>query len=175
VSGTVPNGQAVPVTVPGPQVFTVTATDRAGNTASKTSNYLVYIPASLTIVPKTINLASKGVFLAFGKLPDNYLATGINKNSVMCEGATAKRVITSKRFPHAFGAIFRTAELKGVSSGDKVTFTMTGMLTSNGKVLKLKGSDTVRVIQKAGRLTEEFENWERTPDEDLFARNFKEA
>ena len=175
VSGSVPNSQAVPVTVPGPQVFTVTATDRAGNTASKTSNYLVYIPASLTIVPKTINLASKGVFLAFGKLPDNYLATGINKNSVMCEGATAKRVITSKRFPHAFGAIFRTAELKGVSSGDKVTFTMTGMLTSNGKVLKLKGSDTVRVIQKAGRLTEEFENWERTPDEDLFARNFKEA
>jgi hypothetical protein len=82
--------------------------------------------------------------------------------------------MTMKIFPQTFGAIFNTSELKGVSPGDKVTLTVIGNLNSNANVFKFEGSDTVKVIQRKGRFTEEFENWNRARDEDLFARNYND-
>jgi outer membrane protein assembly factor BamB/alpha-tubulin suppressor-like RCC1 family protein len=172
VTNSVPSGGMINTTVPGPYTFTVTATDKAGNTASKTNNYVIFIPAKVTIVPKVINLAGKGAFIAFIKLPKGYKASDIDKATVTCNGAVAKRVMTMKIFPQVFGAVFKTSELKGVSPGDKVTLTVTGNLKGN---LKFEGSDTVKVIQKQGKFTDEFEGWEKVRDEELFGKNYKDG
>jgi hypothetical protein len=178
VSGNVLNGGRIDTSVPGSYTFTVTATDKAGNTGSKTSKYVISIipvkvTVKVTIVPRVINLGGNGAFIAFVKLPKGYKASDIDKTSVQCEGANAKRVITNKIFPQVFGAIFKTSELKGVSSGDRVTLTVTGYLKNNGNPLRFEGSDTVKVIKRQGKFTDEFEDWNKARDEDLFAKNYK--
>ncbi|CAB4936896.1 unannotated protein [freshwater metagenome] len=44
--GTVPDGAALPTDTPGPQAFSVTSTDTAGNTATRTVRYTVTPPAA---------------------------------------------------------------------------------------------------------------------------------
>jgi hypothetical protein len=173
VTGSVPNGGTIKTAAPGSYTFTITATDKAGNTASKTNSYVIYITVKVTIVPRVINLAGKGEFIAFGNLPKGYQASDIDKTSVQCEGANAKRVITSKIFPQVFGAIFKTSELKGVSPGNKVTLTVAGNLKNNGNPLTFVGSGTVKVIKKQGKFTDEFEGLDKARDEDLFTKNYK--
>jgi len=169
VIGTIPSGSTINTAKPGPFSFCVTATENAGNTVKQTNNYLVYVPAKTTILPKTINLAGKGAFIAVVKLPAGYPAANVDKASVQCNGAVAKRVITTKVLPQYLLAVFRTSELKGVSPGNKVTLTVSGNLKGN---LRFEGSDTVKVIQKGGAKTDELLDW-TTPKDDTLLKNYK--
>ena len=170
VTGTVPDGDAVNTAAPGSYSFYVTATDKAGNTATRWSFFTVYIPAKVTIYPRVINLAGTGSFIAFGEMPRGYRATDIVKTSVQCEGASAKRVITTRVIPQLLGAVFRSSELEGVQPGDKVVLTVSWNLFSNDRTYEFQGSDTVRVIGKEGVATGEIQNWMALPDADLFAK-----
>ena len=91
---------------------------------------------------------------------------------MVCEGAAAKRVITSRSIPQLFGAIFRSSELEGVEPDDKVTLTVTGNLISNDKTLDFQGSDTVKVIAREGVSTGEVQDWMTPTDADLFAKYY---
>ena len=157
----------LPTGIPGAHTFTVTATDVAGNTGTQTAGYLVFIPAKVFMYPRILNLAGKGSFIAFVKLPDGYLASDVDKTSVQCSGETAKRVIGSGLSPHTFGAIFRTSELQGVFPGDQTTLTIQGYLKNK---LKFEGSDTVKVIRKTGASTSEIPDWAAPRDADLFRK-----
>ena len=49
--GPVPDGAPIPTGTPGPQSFSVTATDRAGNVVTVTRNYAVTGPATVPLTP----------------------------------------------------------------------------------------------------------------------------
>jgi hypothetical protein len=49
--GPVPDGAPIPTATPGPQSFSVTATDRAGNVVTVTRNYTVTGPATVSLTP----------------------------------------------------------------------------------------------------------------------------
>jgi hypothetical protein len=178
VTGTVPNGGIIDTAATGPLTFTVTATDFAGNSASTTTSSVIIMPedvtVKVTIVPGVINIASKGTFIAFGKLPTGYNASDIDKTTVTCNGAVAKRVMTMKKSPQVFGAFFRVSELEGVSPGDEVTLTVSGYLEAEGNLFRFEGSDTARIIQKHGNCRDESEGWDRGRDEDLLMRYYRD-
>jgi outer membrane protein assembly factor BamB len=136
--------------------------------SSQTITIAVLIPAKVRIEPEVINLASKGAFIAIIELPKGYSGADVDKSSVQCSGAVAKRVVTNKGCGKAIIAIFKISDLKGISPGDKVTLTVTGKLKEN---LRFKGTDTVRVIKKTGCGTkDEILDWTTPKDADMFAR-----
>jgi len=143
------------------------------NVATVTLNFNEPQKWKVDIVPGTINLKSKGVFIAFITLPQTYNANTVQKETVVCEGAPAIRLIRHAKFPQVFGAIFRTADLQDVKVRHKVEFTVTGKVESDGQLLDFSGSDTVRVSNHKTKIKDETERFENQGDKKLFDDYFK--
>jgi hypothetical protein len=160
--------------------FTYKANDglEDSNVATVTLNFNAPETWKVNIVPDTINLRSRGVFIAFITLPKKYNVNDVMDGSVACQGVSAIRLTPmrpirmfrySKVFPQTFGAIFRTADFQNVKVGNNVQFTVTGTVkSSDGQLLEFSGSDSVRVFTTKARIKDETEEWDHQGDRNLF-------
>ena len=105
------------------------------------------VKAEIRIEPETLNLKSSGVFTVFITLPGEYSITGINRDSLVCEGAHAKSVNVINATKNEYMAKFDRKGLVNVIPGDAVMFTVTGNLDTETGVLEFAGNDMVRVIK----------------------------
>lgn len=124
---------------------TLQVTDDDGEVGTDTLNVTVTSPAvkaKVVIKPETINLKSRGIFMAFIQLPKGYNAAHINSKTVVCEGAPA---LAGFGFRNTFIAWFNIQKLVDVPTGDAVTLTVTGKFFDGAL---FEGSDTVRVIDR---------------------------
>lgn len=103
---------------------------------------LAVINVTVRIKPKVINLKSKGKFTAFATFTSEYDVSDIDEGTVECEGATATK---TRIFPkkNMFKSTFKIKDLKDVSPGNSVTFTVTGSLITGED---FEGNALVRVI-----------------------------
>ena len=108
--------------------------------------------------------------MAFITLPSNYKAADIEAKSVVCEGASANRLIRIKAFPNTFAAIFNREKLVNVKPGEKVQLTVSGIINKNGEKIGFSGSDTVKVISKKGTTKEAIDDVEKMTDEKVFSQ-----
>jgi hypothetical protein len=126
------------------------------------------IAVKVRIAPNTHNTASKGKFVAFITLPNNYKAADVDAKSVVCEGAPALRLIRIKAFPNTFTAIFNRDKLVNVKPGDNVQLTVTGTINKNGGKVGFSGSDLIKVTSKKGTTKETIDDVEKMTDENVF-------
>jgi hypothetical protein len=163
----------------GPDSFTYKAND--GFNDSNEATVTIAVQATpvwkVNIVPNTINLKSKGMFLAFITLPKPYNASNVQIDTVYCEGAKAisvtepphhGRLFRHAKFPQTFGVIFRTADLQNVKTGNKVKFTVIGQVEYNGELIDFSGSDTVRVKAPKTWVKDDTEDYSRLSENTLF-------
>ena len=137
--------------------FTVTCTDVAGNTATKSVSFGVIIAANIDINPDTLNLKSKGnPVTAYIEFPECYNVGQIDVTTVKLK--INGNEITAQAKPTAVGdydsdgiadlmvKFDREALIAALSrqSGD-VTLTISGSLTSG---IEFTGTDTIRVLAK---------------------------
>jgi hypothetical protein len=122
------------------------------------------IMAKTVVVPRTLNLWSKGKFLAFVRLPEGYRAADVYAGSVFCNGAPAERLIRPKATPRLFAAIFSRAKLVAVEPGSDVVFTVSGDVKAGGKAVPFSASDTIRVISSNGKAKEDTDGAEKMTD-----------
>ena len=154
-------------------VYTVnlTVTGSGGSDSEVKTNYIkVSVPVKVRIVPNTLNIASKGKFVAFITLPNNYKAADVDAKSVVCEGATAIRLIRIKAFPNTFAAVFSRDKLVNVKPSDKVKLTVTGTINKNGQKIGFSGTDIIKVTNKKGNTKEAIDDVERMTDEKVFSQ-----
>ena len=116
------------------------------------------VPVKVKIVPRTLNLASNGVFVAFITLPSSYKAADVDAKSVICEGAPALRLVRVKWLPQIFVAIFSREKLVNVKPGEDVKFTVTGTINKNGQPVQFSGSDSIKVMSKKVTTKDEYED-----------------
>jgi TolB protein len=135
--------------------------------------YNLQTATNVKILPRTINLASKGRFIAFVKLPNKYNVAGVDTKSIFCEGAPAERVIKSKKFPHVMGVIFQKSKLKNVPIGDQSKLTIIGKLNQGGQLVEFKGSDTIKVINNKANVKEELEELVKLTEDKIFENYYK--
>jgi len=131
------------------------------------------VPTTVKIVPKTINLGSKGYFLAVVTLPEVYKGSTIDINTVSCSGAPAVRMMNLKIFPRVVGFVFRTNEVKDLELGKKVSLNVKGKLKNQEIMYTFSGSDTVRVISKSGWQPDDIKDVSKLSDDQLFKIYFK--
>lgn len=100
------------------------------------------INVTVRIKPKVINLKSKGKFTAFATFTSEYDVSDIDKGTIECEGAAATK---TRIFPkkNMFKSTFKIKDLKDVSPGNSVTFTVTGSLITGED---FEGNALVKVI-----------------------------
>jgi hypothetical protein len=128
------------------------------------------VPAIVKIVPRSLNIASKGAFVAFVTLPTGYKAADVDAKSVVCEGAPALRLIRVKLFPRTFAAIFSREKLVNVKAGDSVPLTVVGTIKYNGQNVKFAGTDTIKVISKKVTTKEDIDGVDKMTDEKVFSQ-----
>ena len=128
------------------------------------------VTAKVKIVPKSLNLASKGYFVAFVTLPSGYKAADVMAESVKCEGAPALKLIRIKMFPYTFVTIFRRQDLRDVATGDKVTMDVEGVIKKTGGNVIFRGSDVIKVINKKVTAKEAIDNVMTMKDEKIFSQ-----
>jgi hypothetical protein len=121
-------------------------------------------------VPKTINLGSKGYFLAFVTLPEAYKGATIDMKTISCSGSPAVRMMKLKLFPRVVGFVFKTSELKNVQLGNKVTLNVKGELKNNGKTYTFTGADSIKVISKPTWQPDDIKDISKESDEQLFKK-----
>lgn len=120
--------------------YVVNSTIVGGNSAeSAECNFTTEIPATIVIKPETLNLKSKGAFVAFIILPEGYDVADIDVSTVECEGAEAVKGVVSG---NKYIAKFKRHDLVNVSKGKGVELTVTGELYDG---TPFAGSDTIRV------------------------------
>jgi hypothetical protein len=108
-----------------------------------------YAPAILAearIVPRTINLASKGKWISTKiRLPESYNVADIDPDSVLIDGKIQAVSLNIDEQEQIATARFRREDVKPVLEACQVELTITGQLT-NGTIFK--ASDVVRVLNK---------------------------
>jgi PKD repeat protein len=157
-----------------PVTFVVTAAD--GTTTKTWTVTVIFAPAPPTtnivtpvkIVPKTINLGSKGYFFAFVTLPDGYASATFDTKTITCSGAPVVRMIRAKMVPRFVGFVFKTSDLKNVQLGKKVTLTVAGKLNNKFKTYTFAGSDTINVISKSTWQPMDIKEISKLSDDQLF-------
>jgi hypothetical protein len=145
-------------------------TDSGGLSDEETIKISVAIPTNVKIVPKTINLGSKGYFLAFVTLPEAYKGATIDMKTVSCSGAPAVRMMKLKLFPRVVGFVFKTSELKNVQLGNKVTLNVKGELKNIGKTYTFTGADSIKVISKPTWQPDDIKDISKESDDQLFKK-----
>ncbi len=100
------------------------------------------INVTVRIKPKVINLKSKGKLTVFATFTSEYDVSDIDEGTIECEGATATK---TRIFPkkNMFKSTFKIKDLKDVSPGNSITFTVTGSLITGED---FEGNALVRVI-----------------------------
>ena len=142
----------------GPDGKATLAPDTAGNytvyadkgtwadyTRSEKETVTVVMPAGVKFDLKKLNLNSSGILKAFITLPEGYDVADIDVSTVECEGAHAfgdGNVIPGKQ---ALEVKFKIQDLVDVPTGDVVSLSVTGELTTGER---FEGSNTVKVIAK---------------------------
>jgi hypothetical protein len=106
----------------------------------------VPVPVKVKILPNRLNFKNTGYVIAFITLPVSYNAMDVDESSVVCEGASALRLIRSTSAPRIFVAVFKRQNLVNVHHGDRVKVTVSGTLQSYGRNVVFKGSDFLKVI-----------------------------
>lgn len=159
----------------GKYVVSFKATDPGGLSDKETITITVKaspagIPVTVKIIPTTVNLGTRGYFLAFVTLPDAYKGGTIDMITVSTSGAPAIRVIRIKIFPRIVGFVFRTSDLKGVQPGNKVPLTLQGQLNNQGIMYSFTGTDMVTVISKPAWQPNDIQDVSKTTDDQLFKK-----
>jgi hypothetical protein len=89
VNGTVvAKGETVTLDQPGEYQFTLVVTDAAGWTTTLEKTIVVYIPATIEVLPKVIK-GNKGEFTVKVTLPDGFTTTPLDLSSVKLNGVSA--------------------------------------------------------------------------------------
>jgi len=107
------------------------------------------IEANIRIVPRVLNLKSSGRYvLCFIKLPEDYSAADIDRDSIRLEGQIEpRRVFISEKFQLAL-VFFSRSELQAVLKPGRVELALTGRLTDG---TLFDGAGTIRVINPRRR------------------------
>ena len=129
---------------------------------------LTNVPLNIKIVPKTINLGSKGYFLAFVRLPEAYKDASIDIKTVSCSGAPAVRMMKMKIFPRMVGFVFKTSDLKGVEPGKRAILSVKGELKNKGTAYTFTGADSVKLIRKPRWQPDDIKDVSKVSDDQLF-------
>jgi len=128
------------------------------------------VPAKVLIVPQPLNIGRPGYFAAFVKLPNQYKAADVIAASVSCNDAPALKLVRLKLFPHIFVAIFKRQDLVGVSSGDKVPFTVIGEIRQSDGNRIFTGTNYIKVINIKVTTKEPCDDLMTLPDTWVFTR-----
>ena len=106
------------------------------------------IPAQVNMTPEKLSLGRPRGFTAIITIPEGYDVRKWETSAVVCEGAPAMKFISRlARDGGAYTARFRMEELKNITVGDAVTFTVTAIFEENGKQVAFEGSDTIKVTE----------------------------
>ncbi|MHC4676334.1 MAG: choice-of-anchor Q domain-containing protein, partial [Planctomycetota bacterium] len=107
------------------------------------------VPAEVRIVPRSINLESKGNWITcYIWLPENYNVADIEPNSVFLEDEFQTESLKVDEEQQVAMARFSRSEVQGILNAGDTELTITGQLT-DGTVFE--GTDVIRVINKAGK------------------------
>jgi hypothetical protein len=110
--------------------------------------YSPAIPVEVRIVPRTINLTSKGRWIAcYIWLGEDYDVADIDPNSVLLEDEIAAESIRVDEEEQVAVARFSRSEVQGILAPGEVELTVSGELTDG---IRFEGTDTIRVIDKSG-------------------------
>ncbi|HSQ92697.1 MAG TPA: DUF11 domain-containing protein, partial [Methanoregula sp.] len=108
------------------------------------------VSGNISIRPATLNLNSRGVFTVFVTL-DGGNSTGkpridFSDSSLVCDGAEMIRAGVSNKAGGTLVAKFHRQDLENVTNGTGVLITCSGLISVNGELVVVEGSDTIRVI-----------------------------
>jgi len=107
------------------------------------------IPAEARIVPRTINLESKGKWITcYISLPEDYNVADIEPNSVFLEDKIQAESLRVDEQQQVAIVRFSREDVQAILNIGEVELTITGQLT-DGAVFE--GTDIIRVIDKAGK------------------------
>ena len=105
--------------------------------------------AEARIIPRTINLASKGKWITcYIWLPEDYNVADIDPNSVFLEEQIKGELLLVNEEEQVDIVRFNRSEVQGILYVGEVELTITGQLT-DGTVFE--ASDTIRVTDKASQ------------------------
>jgi hypothetical protein len=111
--------------------------------------YSPAIPAEVRIVPRTVNLASKGKWIACNIwLGEDYDVADIDPNSILLEGEIKAELLWVDEQQQIAIARFSRSDVQAILNVGQVELTITGQLT-DGTIFE--GTDVIRVIDKAGK------------------------
>jgi hypothetical protein len=111
--------------------------------------YGTTISAEAQIVPRTINLQSKGKWInAFLWLPEDYNVIDIDTHSVLLEGEIETQWVSFDEEEQVGMVMFRREEVQDILTIGEVGLTITGQLT-DGTIFEAK--DVIIVINKGSR------------------------
>ena len=107
------------------------------------------VPAEARIVPRTINLASKGKWITcYIWLPDEYDVADIEPNSVLLEAEIKPEQFSVDEQQQVATARFSREDVLPILEVGDINLKITGRLT-DGTVFE--ATDTIRVLSKAGK------------------------
>ncbi len=107
------------------------------------------VPAEVRIVPRTINLASKGRWItSYIWLPEDYNVADIDPNSVLLEDEIQAELLRVDEEQQVAIAKFNREELRDILNVGQAELTITGQLTDG---TAFEGTDTIRVINKGSK------------------------
>jgi len=107
------------------------------------------IPAEVRIIPRTINLASKGNWITcYISLPEDYNVADIDPNSILLEYEIQAESLKLDEEQQVAIAKFSRSDVQEILTVGEVELTITGQLT-NGTVFE--GTDVISVLNKTGK------------------------
>jgi len=111
--------------------------------------YELPVPAEVRIVPRIINLASKGKWITcYIWLPEEYNVVDIDSNSVLLEDVVQAVSLSVDEQKEVAIAKFSRSEIQEILNAGEVELAITGQLT-DGTIFE--ATDTIKVIDKAGK------------------------
>ncbi|MBW8038646.1 MAG: right-handed parallel beta-helix repeat-containing protein [Planctomycetes bacterium] len=111
--------------------------------------YMPSIPAEARILPRTINLASKGKWITcYIRLPEGYTVADIDPNSVFLQDEVKPESLLLNEQQQVATARFSREDVQPILKAGEVELKITGRLT-DGTVFE--GTDMIKVINKAGK------------------------
>jgi parallel beta-helix repeat protein/predicted outer membrane repeat protein len=111
--------------------------------------YSALIQADIRIIPRTINLRSKGQWIAaFIRIPEDYNVTEIDPNSIFLENEIQPDEFSVDEQQQVATAKFNRENVQAILGAGDIDLKITGRLT-DGTVFE--ATDTIKVIDKAGK------------------------